>query len=71
MTIWQNIKAYLRPIALEAWARAQYEFLVLFGEDGWDMGADLYGSIFVFCGFWFNEHGRFRTYAESQRAGKP
>ena len=51
-------------------ARIKYDACcILFKDGSWDMGAHLAGSLFPLGGYWVNRHGKFSTYAESQRAG--
>lgn len=51
----------------ELLARLQYNFnCLVMKDDSWDMGAELTGSVWPWGGFWLNERGAFKTYAESQ-----
>ena len=49
----------------EAVARAKYVLLCFFAVDGsWSMGAHLQGSVFPWGGYWVNEVGIFKRYAD-------
>ena len=49
----------------ELLARIKYNCLCLVAlDDSWDMGAELVGSVFPLGGFWVNDNGTFKTYAE-------